>query len=126
MTLPGTRARGENVKLLLEDAGLDHEYVRVKRDDKDYGSFRAQLIKDGLCSPTLPCIEMGGKKFGKTVPIMRYLSVKLGRKYHGSNDEEDQLLDSIADTTDAWFEALKYAFFGTDVSSILDLFLLYF
>ncbi|GAA5815683.1 hypothetical protein MFLAVUS_009196 [Mucor flavus] len=108
-----TLARGENVKLLLEDAGLEHEYVRLGRGE-DWNVRKAQIIEDGLYSGTLPYIEVGGKKFGRTVPIMRYISVKLGNKYHGANDEENQLLDSVADITDDWFESARKAFWGSD------------
>ncbi|KAG2206992.1 hypothetical protein INT47_008461 [Mucor saturninus] len=108
-----TRARGENVKLLLEDAGLDNEYVRLSRDD-NWSAKKAQLIEEGFLSPTLPYIEVGGKKFGKTVPIMQYISVKLDNKYHGSNAEEDQYLAYVAEITNEWFECLKNAFFGTE------------
>lgn len=109
-----TLARGENVKLLLVDAGLDHDYIRVDSSDESYKEKRALFIKEGLFSPTLPCIEVGGKRFNKTVAIMRYISVKLGNKYHGSTDEENQLLDAISDITDDWFEALKNSFFGSE------------
>lgn len=112
-----TTARGENVKLMLEDAGLDHEYIRVNRADGSYEEKRAQAVKEGLFSATLPYIEVGGKRFGKTVPIMRYISVKLGNKYHGSTDEENQLLDCIADITNDWFESLKNSFFGSEVNN---------
>ncbi|KAG2208969.1 hypothetical protein INT47_011109 [Mucor saturninus] len=108
-----TRARGENVKLLLEDAGLDNEYVRLSRDE-NWSAKKAQLIEEGFLSPTLPYIEVGGKKFGKTVPIMQYISVKLGNKYHGSNAEEDQYLAYVAEITNEWFECLKNAFIGND------------
>ncbi|CAO3625737.1 unnamed protein product [Mucor hiemalis] len=113
-----TTARGENVKLMLEDAGLDHEYIRVNRADGSYEEKRAQAVKEGLFSATLPYIEVGGKRFGKTVPIMRYISVKLGNKYHGSTDEENQLLDCIADITNDWFESLKNSFFGSEEQKI--------
>lgn len=101
--------------MLLEDAGLDHEYVRLGRDDA-WTAKKAQLIEEGFLSPTLPYIEVGGKKFGKTVPIMQYISVKLDNKYHGSNAEEDYYLTYIAEITNDWFECLKNSFFGTDVS----------
>lgn len=110
-------ARGENVKLLLEDAGLDHEYVRVKQDS-DYPARKAKLIEEGLFSATLPYIEVGDKRLGKTVPIMRYISTKLGGKYHGSTDEENHLLDSVAEITNDWFESLKWSFFGTEVNTV--------
>lgn len=101
------------------DAGLEHEYIRVSRSGEGYEEKRAQLVKEGLFSPTLPYIEVGGKRFGKTVPIMRYISVKLGNKYHGSTDEENQLLDALSDLTNDWFETLKNSFFGSEVNNAL-------
>lgn len=101
--------------MLLEDAGLDHEYVRFNKD-ANWTAKKAQLIEEGFLSPTVPYIEVGGQKFGKTIPIMRYISVKLGDKYHGSTAEENQYLDYVSEITNEWFECFKHAFFGTDVS----------
>ncbi len=130
-----TLARGENVKLLLEDAGLEHEYVRIERNasqerkdaglepqhirigNTEYEERKAKLVEEGLFSPTLPYIEVGGKRFGKTVPIMRYISSKLGNKYHGSTDEENHILDSVAEMSNDWFESLKWSYFGTEVNT---------
>lgn len=110
-----TLALGENIKLLLEDAAVDHEYVRLALDET-WDNKKVRLIEEGLYSGTLPYIEIGGKKFGKTIPIMRYISVKLGNKYHGTNDEENQLSDCVADITNDWFESMKWAFIDSDVS----------
>ncbi|KAG2230815.1 glutathione S-transferase [Thamnidium elegans] len=108
-----TLGLGENIKLLLEDAALEHEYVRLELDEA-WNNKKVQLVKEGLYSGTLPYIEVGGKKFGRTVPIMRYISVKLGNKYHGANDEENQILDSAADIIGDWFESAKLAFNGSN------------
>ncbi|KAI9264748.1 glutathione S-transferase [Sporodiniella umbellata] len=107
-----TLARGENVKLFLVDAGLDHEYVRVERED--WPAMKEQLSKEGYYAGSMPYIRMGNQIFGRSVSIMRYLSVKMGHKYHGSTEEENYLLDVIADMTDDWFECMKAAFFGGD------------
>jgi glutaredoxin len=102
---------------LLEDAGLEHDYVRLRRDEK-WAEMKAQLVQEGAYSCTLPYIEVNGQKFFKTIPIMRYISVKLDNKYHGSTPEENQLLDVIAEVTDLWFDSLKTSFFGSDVSKL--------
>lgn len=109
-----TRARGENVKLLLEDAGLDHEYIRVKHEE--WPALKQKIQAEGLHSATLPFIETNGQKFVKAPAIMRYISTKLGGKYHGSTPEENQLLDVVAELNDVWFEHLKNSFFGSEVS----------
>lgn len=74
--------------MLLEDAAIEHEYVRLGLDEI-WGNRKVQFIEEGLYSGTLPYIEVCGKKFGRTIPIMRYISVKLGSKYNGTNDEEN-------------------------------------
>ncbi|KAI8647521.1 hypothetical protein BD408DRAFT_427530 [Parasitella parasitica] len=107
-----TRARGENVKLMLVDAGLDHEYVRIQ--SAEWLDLKERLQQDGAHSCTLPYIETSGRRFFKTVAIMRYISIKLGGKYHGSTPEEDQLLDVVAELNDIWFGQMKSAFFGSE------------
>ncbi|KAI7892886.1 glutathione S-transferase [Mucor mucedo] len=108
-----TNARGENVKLLLEDAGLNHNYIRLPRGEV-WAAKKAQLIDEGFLSPTLPYIEIGDKKYGKAIPIMQYISAKLGNKYHGSDAEEDHYLAYVAEVTTEWYECLRTSFFGTD------------
>ncbi|KAG0743450.1 hypothetical protein G6F62_000660 [Rhizopus arrhizus] len=109
-----TLGRGENVKLFLVDAGLDHEYIRIENREKEWPPMREQLVQDGYYAVSAPYIKLGDKVFGRTIPIMRYLSIKLGRKYHGTNDEEDYHLDVVSDLTNDWFESLKNSFFGDE------------
>ncbi|KAI8647523.1 hypothetical protein BD408DRAFT_408076 [Parasitella parasitica] len=107
-----TFGRGENVKLMLVDAGLDHDYGRIRRDE--WPPFKKQLQQEGAHSSTLPYIEIAGQKFFKSVPIMRYVSTKMGGIYHGATPEEDQLLDVVAELNDTWFEQMKRAFYGSE------------
>jgi hypothetical protein len=100
---------------LLEDAGLDHDYVRSVRDEK-WEELKAQLVKEGVHSCTQPYIQVNGQKFFKTVPIMRYISAKLDYKYHGSTPEENHLLDVITELADSWFNSMRAAFYSSDVS----------
>lgn len=74
-------------------------------------------MKEGAYSCTLPYIEVGGQKYFRTIPILRYISAKLDNKYHGSTLEENQKLDAIAEVTDLWADSFKNYFFGTEVSS---------
>jgi hypothetical protein len=99
---------------MLEDAGLDHDYIRLQRDS--WVELKKKFQDEGAHSSTLPCIETSGQRFFKTVPIMRYISTKLGEKYHGSTPEENQHLEVVADVSDLWFEHMKNAFFGAPVS----------
>ncbi|KAI8373666.1 class gamma glutathione S-transferase [Blakeslea trispora] len=107
-----TRARGENVKLMLVDAGLDHEYIRIKHEN--WPELKAKLQKEGAYSATLPYIEIGDKRLFKSVAILRYLSTKLDNKYHGSNDDENYVLDVVTELVEAWFEKFKAAAFGSE------------
>ncbi|KAI8049143.1 glutathione S-transferase [Gilbertella persicaria] len=113
-----TKARGENVKLLLVDAGLEHDYVRVEGGES--WMQKKELLKEekGAYSCTLPYIEIDQgdqlKRFFKTVPIMRYISAKLGYKYHGSTPEETQFVDVVTELTEVWFEKLKKAAFTSE------------
>lgn len=103
---------------MLEDAGLEHTYLRIKREE--WPALKEKLQTEGAPSSTLPFIETeDGQRFFRTVPIMRYISTKLENKYHGATAEENQHLDAVAELNDLWFEHMKNAFFGTPVSMIL-------
>jgi glutathione S-transferase len=94
-----TMGRGEFVRLLLEDAGVDFEYV--KYNAAEWKEVKQQLIADKVRGPTMPYLSVDGKYYGKTLPIMRFISHKLG-KYEGRNDEENQLLDAYSDAIMDW------------------------
>ncbi|KAF7729508.1 hypothetical protein EC973_004182 [Apophysomyces ossiformis] len=103
---------GEHIKLLLEDAGIEHEYIRLKGDQ--WAAKKEELVKEGYPFATLPMLEFDGKKIFKTAPILRYVSKKTG-KYIGANDEENQYLDALADTSADWNVSWANARFrGTD------------
>ncbi|KAG0164401.1 hypothetical protein DFQ28_010527 [Apophysomyces sp. BC1034] len=107
-----TLGLGENVKLLLEDAGIEHEYVRYTWDN--WPAKKEQLLQDGYYLGTVPMLEIEGRRIGKTVPIMRYISKKLG-KYQGSNDEDCQLLDALSDAAMDWVRLNAFAMYhGTE------------
>jgi glutathione S-transferase len=101
---------------LLEDAGLEHDYIRLRRNQAWY-DWRDKLIAEGHPSVTLPYIQIKDQYYFKTHAILRYLSVKLGNKYHGSTPEENQLVDVVCEVADLWFDSLRIAYWGTDVSN---------
>ncbi|KAI8881141.1 glutathione S-transferase [Backusella circina FSU 941] len=103
-------ARGENVKLLLVDAGLDHEYIRPAKSD-NWPETKKQLKAKGHHRGTMPYIEVGDQVFAGSVPILRYLSAKLG-KYNGSNDEERYRVDVAVDAAEDWFHSFKNGLVG--------------
>lgn len=89
-----TIGRGEYIRLLLVDAGVDFEYVRHTFDS--WGDHKQQLLAKKIRDSTLPYIMVDGKFHNKTAFILRFLSYKLGR-YTGSNEEEAQLADAYID-----------------------------
>ncbi|PHZ17439.1 uncharacterized protein RHIMIDRAFT_284951 [Rhizopus microsporus ATCC 52813] len=108
-----TLGRGENLKLFFVDAGLEHDYIRFNRET-EWPEMREEIIKDGYYAGSAPYIKMGNKIIGRTVPTMRYISTKLGNKYHGSTDEESYLLDVVSDVTNDWFESIKKLYLGSE------------
>ncbi|CEG80253.1 hypothetical protein RMATCC62417_14615 [Rhizopus microsporus] len=108
-----TLGRGENLKLFLVDADLEHDYIRFNRET-EWPEMREEIIKDGYYAGSAPYIKIGNKLVGRTVPIMRYISAKLGNKYHSSTDEESYLLDVVSDMTNDWFESIKKLYLGNE------------
>ncbi|KAF7723198.1 hypothetical protein EC973_002273 [Apophysomyces ossiformis] len=113
--VPGKRttiARGENVKLLLVDAGIEHEYVRHRLDKENWPITKKALEDSGYYAATLPYVEIEGKKYGQTVPIMRYICKKLG-KYMAKNDEDEQYLDALSDISYDWHKKINLTYFAS-------------
>ncbi|KAI8062831.1 glutathione S-transferase [Gilbertella persicaria] len=90
-----TFGRGEYIRLFLKDAGVDFEYVRCSFEE--WGAQKQKLSAQGVLKPTMPYITIDGKYYGKTAPIMRFISKKLG-KYQGKDEDEAQLVDAYADS----------------------------
>lgn len=103
--------RGEYVRLLLEDAGIDYEYVRYSA--AQWKEEKPRLLERGIRSPTMPYITVDGKYYGNTVPIMRFISKKLN-KYQGENDDEEQVLDAYSDKLMDWAARWGNALFLAD------------
>ncbi|KAI9258866.1 class gamma glutathione S-transferase 2 [Phascolomyces articulosus] len=112
----GTRGFGEPIKLLLQDSGVSHEYIRVKNDD-NWPKKKIALIEEDLYFGTLPYVELEGKPYGASTPLLRYLSKKLG-KYQGADDEKEHLVDTSADFCLDWRRDTNKAFFNPNDASI--------
>lgn len=106
-----TMGRGEFIRLLLEDAGVDFEYVR--HNAAEWKELKQQLLADKVRAPTMPYITVDGEYYGKTVPVMRFLSHKLGQ-YEGSNEKEVQLLDAYSDMIMDWAFRWATGIFGDE------------
>ncbi|KAI7857746.1 glutathione S-transferase [Circinella umbellata] len=109
----GTLGIGEPIKLLLQDSGTSHEYIRVEMDEWPKG--KTEFIEKGLIFGTLPFVELDGKYLGGCIPLMRLLSKKLGGKYQGSTDEEEYLVDMVADFCIDWRGDVNRAMFSKDM-----------
>ncbi|KAI9495911.1 hypothetical protein BDB00DRAFT_810921 [Zychaea mexicana] len=104
--VPTDCGRGENIKLLLEDAGISHEYILHKW--QDWPKVRDEWIASGYTAGSLPVIETAdGKRYSCTTPIARLLSRQLG-KYYGKNIDDEHLVDSVADLAQDWY--YRFAF----------------
>lgn len=102
--------RGEHVRLLLQDAGIEYEYIRHTFDE--WKEHKQKLLEENVRDPTMPYIIMDGKYYSKTTPLLRFLSRKLN-KYEGSNDDEVQLLDAYADILMDWSTKWACTTFGS-------------
>lgn len=101
--------RGEFVRLLLEDSGVDFEYI--KYNAAEWKVAKQELIADKIRGPTMPYLLVDGKYYSKTLPLMRFISGKIGQ-YEGRNDEENQLLDVYSDAAMDWAFRWSIANFG--------------
>lgn len=99
--LSATKGRGEFIRLLLEDAGVDTEYVRFTF--AEWMEHKSKLLAQNVHEPTMPYITVDDKVYNKTMPIMRFLSRKLGQ-YEGQDDEENQILDAYTDMVNDWIQ----------------------
>ncbi|KAG2203403.1 hypothetical protein INT47_010101 [Mucor saturninus] len=105
-----TIGRGEYVRLLLEDAGVEYEYVR--HTFAEWKDHKQKLLDEKIRDPTLPYVTIDGKYYSKTAPLLRFFSNKLN-KYEGSNADEIQLLDAYADMIMDWSTKWAGTVFGS-------------
>ncbi|KAI9366620.1 glutathione S-transferase, partial [Pilaira anomala] len=100
--------RGEHIRLLLEDAGVNYEYVRYTHEQwkEEKQKFLAQKVPE----PTIPYMTIDGKYYSKTMPLMRLLSRKLNL-YNGENEDEVYMLDYYMDMINDWLHRWGYVTF---------------
>ncbi|KAG2220569.1 hypothetical protein INT45_008750 [Circinella minor] len=104
--LPDDCGRSENVKLLLEDAGISYEYLLTKWSD--WNRVRGEWVANGFLTGSLPVLETkNGKKYFMTVPILSFLSKKLGQ-YYGKNIDEEHIVDVVADLTNDFYDSFVH------------------
>jgi len=82
------RGRAEPARLILAEAGVEYEDIRV--------SSPAELKASGkLPFGQLPLLEINGVVFSQSMTIARYLAKKHG--LYGHNDEEAAIADMVVD-----------------------------
>ena len=69
---------GGPIRFLLDDAGTDYEYHLIPWDDF-VSKVKYQWIESGYPFDQAPMIEFKGKRYSGYMPIMRFLSKKLGK-----------------------------------------------
>jgi glutathione S-transferase len=79
---PGLQGRGEFVRLVLEEAGVDYVDVARRPEEEGGGSkaIVALLNDEGLSPPPFapPCLKMGEIVIAQVATILRYLGDELG------------------------------------------------
>lgn len=63
--------------MFLDDAEIKYEYNVIEREQ--WQSVKAKYIEEGLPFDCVPMIELDGKRYSGTQPILRFLSKKLGK-----------------------------------------------
>lgn len=92
--------RGEAVRLLLEDAGVNFGYERIELEK--WPHIKKRLVEEGHYIPTLPyLITKSGKFYDRVTPLMKRISKGLGR-YIPSNSDDEYLVDKYSDLYLDW------------------------
>jgi glutathione S-transferase len=105
-------ARAEVPRLMLEDAGVDYDYVAVDYAS-NWGETKAKLIAEGkLPFGQVPLYEEpGGLALVQSAAIARYVAKKHG--YAGTSALEEALIDQAAEGANDTYVALATAFYGS-------------
>eukprot|EP00455_Lapot_gusevi_P026210 TRINITY_DN2768_c0_g1_i1.p1 TRINITY_DN2768_c0_g1~~TRINITY_DN2768_c0_g1_i1.p1 ORF type:complete len:210 (-),score=87.11 TRINITY_DN2768_c0_g1_i1:142-771(-) len=98
------RGRGENVRLVLAEAGVDYEDFRLEFNE--WPAYKAANLEK-FPFGQMPTLEIDGKILSQSISINRYLA-----KQHGlvpANDYDaylcDSLVDGVMDFRNAGFKA---------------------
>lgn len=70
---------GGPIRMLLDDAGVDYEYNYIPFHEEFLTKVRHQWVEQGHPFDCAPMIELDGKRYGASQPIIRFLSKKLGK-----------------------------------------------
>lgn len=68
---------GGPIRMLLDDAEIKYEYNLIDREQ--WPTLKAKWTEEGLPFDCVPMIELDGKRYAGTQPILRFLAKKLGK-----------------------------------------------
>ena len=107
--------RAEVPRLLLEDAGVDYDFVPVT----NWPELKSQLTASGkLASGQTPLYEEpDGLTLVQSGAISRHLARKYG--YNGGNAHEEALIDQAKEGANDAYTAVAKVIFGTPATSRL-------
>ncbi|KAK9765489.1 hypothetical protein K7432_006142 [Basidiobolus ranarum] len=97
----GAKGRGENIRVLLQDAGIQYEEERIPYDDQWPALSKQLKATEKNPVGSLPILELNGENYFGTVPLLRYIAGKLGT-HKGRTLEEDLFIDSVSDFVVDW------------------------
>lgn len=96
-------SRGQNVRLLLSDAGIDFTDKFFK--GKEFPAVKKQLAEAGInIGGTVPTVTLkDGRVIGQHRAFLRYVARLVGKGYYPQDDAERCLLvDEALDAVDDW------------------------
>jgi len=101
LTYFNARGRAEPARLILAQAGIEYEDIRIEREEW-------AALKPKIPMGQLPCMEVEGKTICQSMAIARYCASRYGLA--GNNALEaalaDQAVDAISDITTELFKAM--------------------
>ncbi|KAJ8662493.1 hypothetical protein O0I10_001453 [Lichtheimia ornata] len=107
--LPNYGGFGGPIRMLLDDAEIKYEYNLIDREQ--WPTLKAKWTEEGLPFDCVPMIELDGKRYAGTQPILRFLAKKLG-KYAPADADLEQYVDVTADYAGDWARAVFKAIFN--------------
>jgi len=93
----GAKGRGECLRMLFEDAGVQFVDHRIPLD-AEWPSVKKGFTGIAL---GLPVVDLGERHFAQSIPLLRYFGKKLG-KYVGQTSEDEYFLDRLSDIANDW------------------------
>lgn len=103
------RGRGEPLRLLLDDADIKFEYIKLAYSE--WPPIKQKLVEDGHRIPTLPyLVTKSGKFYAATAPLLRLISKKLN-KYIPKDIEDEYLADAYSDIYLDWMSKWVNVYF---------------